>query len=356
MDKDLKKFFTDLVDAPSPSGYEQPAQDVYRAFVKPYADEVKTDVHGNVIALRKGKGKLRMMISGHVDEIGFMVNYIDNDGFLYVKPVGGIDPGLLPGLRVNVYGHKGVVRGVFGKKAIHMMAPDERERVAKLHDLWIDIGAPNKKEAEKRVAIGNVVTFSPGMEKLYKDVVMTKATDNKVGVFVAGTVLKHLANEDIQANLYSVSSVQEEIGIRGARTSAYGIDPHVAIAIDVTFTSDHPGTDKKRYGDIAIGKGPVVAVGPNINPKVFELVKEAATNTKIEYQIQVESGATGTDANVIQVNKSGVATGLVSIPNRYMHSPNEVISLKDLDDTALLIAEFVRLIDDNTDFIPKGKI
>lgn len=355
MEKDLKKFFTDLVEAPSPSGFEQPAQDVYREFVKNYTDDIKTDVHGNVIALRKGKGKLRTMICGHVDEIGFMINYIDSDGFIYVKPVGGIDAGLLPGLRVNIYGDKGVVRGVFGKKAIHMMDMEERGKALKLTDLWIDIGATDKKDAEKRVSVGNIVTFTPGMEKLNKDVVMTKATDNKVGVFVAGAILKHLANEEIATNLYSVSAVQEEIGIRGARTSAYGIDPDVGIAIDVTITSDHPGTDKKRYGDVGINKGPVVAVGPNINPKVFELLKEAAGVAKIEYQLQVEAGATGTDANAIQVTRSGVATGLVSIPNRYMHSPNEVISLKDLDDTALLIAQFVRMIDDKTDFIPRGK-
>ena len=355
MEKELRKFFTDLVEAPSPSGFEQPAQDVYRRFVKKYTNDIKTDVHGNVIALRKGKGKLKTMICGHVDEIGFMINYIDTDGYLYVKPVGGIDANILPGLRVNIYGTKGVVRGVFGKKAIHLMTPEERNQGTKLADLWIDIGAPNKKEAEKRVAVGDIVTFSPGLEILHKDIITTKATDNKVGVFVAGAVLHYLAKEDIVTNLYSVSAVQEEIGIRGARTSAFGIDPDVGIAIDVTVTSDHPGTDKKKIGDIAIGKGPAVAVGPNINPKVFELLKEAGKRKKINFQVEVESGATGTDANAIQVTRAGVATGLVCIPNRYMHSPNEVISLKDLDDTALLIAEFIRMINDKTDFIPSSK-
>ncbi|MBW6516079.1 MAG: M42 family metallopeptidase [Candidatus Cloacimonetes bacterium] len=355
MEKELRKFFTDLVEAPSPSGFEQPAQDVYRRFVKKYTNDIKTDVHGNVIALRKGKGKLKTMICGHVDEIGFMVNYIDNEGFVYVRPVGGIDANLLPGLRVNIYGAKGIVRGIFGKKAIHLMSDEDLKKGTKLSDLWIDIGAPNKKEAEKRIEVGDIVTFSPGLETLHKDVITTKATDNKVGVFVAGAILHYLAQEDIVTNLYSVSAVQEEIGMRGARTSAFGIDPDVGIAIDVTTSSDHPDTDKKKIGDIAIGKGPVIAVGPNINPKVFDLLKEAAKKEKIKFQIEVESRATGTDANAIQVTRAGVATGLVCIPNRYMHSPNEVISLKDLDDTAKLIAGFIRLINDKTNFIPGGK-
>ncbi len=355
MERVLRKFFTELVEAPSPSGFEQPAQDVYRRFVKNYTDNIKTDVHGNVIALKEGKGKLKTMICGHVDEIGFMVNYIDNEGFLYVKPIGGFDVNLLPGLRVNVYGAKGIVRGVFGKKAIHLLTDEERNKGVKFSELWIDIGASDKKDAEKRVTIGDIVTFSPGLEILNKDIITTKATDNKVGVFVAAAVLHYLVREEVVTNLYSVSAVQEEIGLRGSRTSAYGINPDVGIAIDVTCASDHPGTDKKKIGDIAIGKGPTIAVGPNINPKVFELLKEAAKRKKIKYQIEVESGGTGTDANTIQLTREGVATGLVGVPNRYMHSPNEIISLQDLVETAQLITEFIRLINDKTDFIPKSK-
>lgn len=353
MDKILKKLFKDLVETPSPSGYEQKAQKVYRDFVSKYCDQVKTDVHGNVIAHKKGKGKIKIMISGHVDEIGFIVNYIDNDGFLYVKTVGGIDTSLLPGLRVNIYGQKGVVRGVFGRIPIHIMSPESKGKAQKIHELWIDIGAKDKKDAEKKVSIGDIVTFSPGLEVLNKDIVTTKATDNKVGVFVAAAVLYYLEKENIVANIYSVSSVQEEIGIRGARTSAFSIDPDVGIAIDVTVASDHPNTEKKRLGDICLGKGPVIVVGPNINPKVHELLNKAAENIKITVQKEIASGATGTDANVIQVNRGGVATGLISVANRYMHSPNEVISLKDLNEAALLLAEFVRIANDQTDFIPQ---
>jgi len=339
--------------APSPSGFEQPAQEVYRNFVKEYADDIKTDVHGNVIALKKGTGKLRFMVSGHADEIGLMVNYIDDNGFIRFTSIGGVDASLLPGLRVNVYHNKKVVRGIIGRKPIHLMSPEDRKSAPKMSDLWIDIGAKDKKAAEKRVCVGDHATFSPGLETLSGSIITTKATDNKVGVYIVGLLLKELAGEKIAANVYSVSSVQEEVGLRGARTSAFGIDPHVGIAIDVTHATDYPGMNKNQLGDVALEKGPTIAVGANINPKVFELLKKAGDNAKVKYQIEAAPRGTGTDANAIQVNRSGVAAGLISIPNRYMHTPNEVISFKDLDGAVKLLSEFARLIDDNTDFIPR---
>ena len=353
MEKEMKKFFKELVEAPSPSGFEQPAQEVYRNFVAPLADEVKTDVHGNVIALKKGKGDLRFMISGHADEIGLMITYIDADGFLYFRGIGGVDPSLLPGLRVDIYPRNGkkVVRGIIGRKPIHLMTGDSGK--IKMESLWIDIGAKDKKDAEKRVNVSDYATFSKGMEVLNKDIVTTKATDNKAGVWVAAAVLKELEGQTIDANVYAVSSVQEEVGLRGAKTSAFGIDPHVGLAVDVTFATDHPDTNKKIIGDVKLGAGPVISRGANINHKVFDLLEEAAKNANCKYQIEAAPRATGTDANAIQVNRAGVAAGLVSIPNRYMHTPNEVISLSDLASAAKIIAEFAKLINDKTDFIPK---
>jgi len=259
----------------------------------------------------------------------------------------------LPGLRVNVYHNKKVVRGIIGRKPIHLMSPEDRKSTPKMSDLWIDIGAKDKKAAEKRVCVGDHATFSPGLETLSGSIITTKATDNKAGVYIAGLLLKELSGEKIAANVYSVSSVQEEVGLRGARTSAFGIDPHVGIAIDVTHATDYPGMNKNQLGDVALEKGPTIAVGANINPKVFELLKKAGDNAKVTYQIEAAPRGTGTDANAIQVNRSGVAAGLISIPNRYMHTPNEVISFKDLDGAVKLLSEFARLIDDNTDFIPK---
>ncbi|MDP8201048.1 MAG: M42 family metallopeptidase [Candidatus Tenebribacter burtonii] len=348
-----KKFFKDLVMAPSPSGFEQPAQEVYRNFVREYADEVTTDVHGNVIALKKGTGKLRLMVSGHADEVGLMVNYIDDKGFIRFTSIGGVDATLLPGLRVNIYHNKKVVRGIIGRKPIHLMSPEDRKSTPKMSDLWIDIGAKDKKAAEKKVCVGDHVTYSPGLEILSGSIITTKATDNKAGVYIVGCLLKELAGEKISANVYSVSSVQEEVGLRGARTSAFGIDPHVGIAIDVTHATDYPGMNKNQLGDVALEKGPTISVGANINPKVFELLKKAGDNVKVKYQIEAAPRGTGTDANAIQVTRAGVAAGLISIPNRYMHTPNEVISFKDLNGAVKLLSEFVRLIDDSTDFIPK---
>lgn len=352
MDKTMKKFFRELVEAPSPSGFEQPAQEVYRQFIGKYADEVKTDVHGNVIAMKKGTTDLKLMIVGHADEIGLMINYIDDNGFIRFMPIGGVDVALLPGSRVNIYHDGELVRGVIGRKAIHLLKPEERKNSPKLEDLWIDIGAQDRKEAEKRVAIGDPITFSPGLEELDGDIITSKATDNKAGVYVVAAVMKELAKEEIAFNLYSVAAVQEEVGLRGARTSAYGIDPDVGIAIDVTHATDFPGMNKNTLGDIRLGKGPVVSVGCNINPKVFELLKKAGDNAKVKYQIEAAPRATGTDANALQVNRAGVAAGLISIPNRYMHTQNEVIHLGDLTAAAKMLAEFTRLIDAETDFIP----
>lgn len=353
MDRELKEFFRSLVEAPSPSGFEQPAQEVYRKFTRKYADEVRTDVHGNVIALKKGKGKLKMMISGHADEVGLMVNYIDDNGFIYFSPIGGVDFSLLPGLKVDIYTKKGEVRGVVGRKAIHMMEKDEREKAPRMEDLWIDIGAKDKEEAEGMVSIGDPITFQLGMEEMPNDLVLTKATDNKSGVFACGALLKYLNDTEIQVNLYCVSSVQEEIGLRGARTSAYGINPDIGLAFDVTTATDHPNTNKKKYGDISLNKGPVIARGANINPAIYNMIIETAVEKKIKYQIEGAPRGTGTDANIIQVTRSGIATGLISFPNRYMHTPVEIVSLRDLEEAVKLGVEFIKKIDDSIDFTPK---
>lgn len=352
MDKELKNFFSNLVEAPSPSGFEEPAQEVYRKFVKKYSDEVKTDIHGNVIALRKGTGKLKLMIAGHADEIGFMVNFIDNNGFIYFRPIGGVDPSLLPGLKVDIYTKKGKIRGVVGRKAIHMMEKEEKSKSPKMKDLWIDIGAKDKKQAEDIVDIGDPITYQLGMEEMQNNLVLTKATDNKAGVFAAGALLKYLADEKIEANLYCVSSVQEELGLRGARTSAFGIAPELGLAFDVTTATDHPSTDKKKYGDIALNKGPVISKGANINPVMLRMLVETAKKKNIDYQIEAAPRATGTDANIIQLTRSGVATGLISFPNRYMHTPIEIVSLKDIENAVHLAGEFVKKLNDQIDFTP----
>jgi len=352
MKKKRENFLSDLMAAPSPSGYEQPAQDVFRKFVAPFADEIKTDFHGNVIASKKGTGSKRIMLVGHADEIGFMVKYIDDDGFIRFSPIGFIDHTLLPNHKVNIYHEGKVVRGVIGVKPPFLYKHWERDQVITLDDLWIDIGAANKADAEKRVSVGDHITFLPGMEKLPNQLIVSKAADNKVGVFAVASVLSNLAKEKLSANIFAVSTVQEEIGARGVITSSFGIEPHIGIVVDVTPAIDHPTLDKNTFGDIRLNHGVTIALGANINPRVLELLKKAAKETKTKYQPEPIAGTSMTDALTLQVTRAGVATGLLSIPIRYVHSPSEMVSLSDLEGAVTLLTRFCKIVDDETGLIP----
>ena len=352
MREESVKFLQKLVDAPSPSGFEQPAQRLVREYVAPYADEVKTDVHGNVIAAKNPVGKVRVLLAGHCDEIGFVLTYINDEGYLYFKTIGGCDAGLVSGQRMHIHTENGPVVGITGKKAIHLMEGDEKNKAPKLEDIWIDIGVKNKEEAESLVQIANPITFATCFEVLRNDIVVSRAFDDKMGTFVVCETLRLLDEMEFSAAVFAVSTVQEEIGLRGAKTSAFGVDPHVGIAVDVTHSSDYPGSDKKKSGDIKLGNGPVLYVGANINPVLGKLLIDTAKAKEIPYQFNVVTGGTGTDANAIQLTRAGVATGLVSVPNRYMHTPLEVISLVDLENAAKLLAETICQITPDTDFTP----
>ncbi len=351
--KEATDFLKQLVETPSPSGFETEIQQIIRKRVSDCADTVTTDVHGNLIFAFNPKGAPRIMLCGHCDEIGLMVTYIDNDGFIYVDSIGGVDPNILPGQRVIIHGKKDVF-GIVGKKALHLTKKEEQGKNKKMEDLWIDTGAKDKKSIEKTVSVGDAITLEAGYRDLQNGLAVARGFDDRIGAFAVAEAFRMLARgSKIKAAVFGVSSVQEEVGLRGARTSAYGINPDVGIAVDVGFSSDHPGMDKKKIGDISLGKGPMIARGPNINPVVYKLLLKAAKSAKIKYQVSGESSATGTDANVIQVTRSGVAAGLVSIPNRYMHSPVEVVSLKDVENTATLLAAFVKNLKPGQSFIPE---
>jgi endoglucanase len=354
MDVKSLNFLKELVNSPSPSGYEQPAQHIWCKYVRPFVDEIKKDVHGNAIAVINPKGKPRLMFSGHCDEIGLMVNYIDDKGFIYFKTIGGIDTGILPGQRFHIHTKKGPVLGVVGKKAIHLMEDEERKSAGspKIHSLWLDIGAKNKAEVISTVEIGDPVTFAVNLEHLKNDLIVSRALDDKMGAFIVAEVLRLVSRKNPKAAVFGVSTVQEEIGIRGAKTSAYGISPDVGIAIDVTHSTDYPDSNPRRTCEIKLGKGPAISRGANINPVVFETLVNVSKANKIPYQVEAAPGATGTDANAIQLNKAGVAAGLVSVPNRYMHTPIEVIALSDLENTAKLLAAFTLKLTVNISFIP----
>lgn len=356
MEQTSHEFLKAILETPSPSGFEQPIQKVVREWIKPFSDEVTTDRHGNVFATRfpevKHADTPRIMLAGHCDQIGLMVQFIDSDGFLYVQPIGGWDMQILLGQYLTVWAKDGPVTGVVARRAIHLLKSDERNRVPDFTDIWIDIGAKNKEEAESLVRCGDPVTFALGYRPLRNGLAASPAMDDKVGLWVCMEAVRLMHGRSLRAAVYSVSTVAEEIGLRGATTAAYAINPTVGIAVDVCHATDTPGNDKKQVGETKCGGGPVLFRGPNINPRVFDLLEETAKAHSIPIQIRGVPRATGTDANAIQISREGVACGLIGIPNRYMHSPVEVIHLDDLTNAAKLLAEFCIAVSPETDWIP----
>ena len=356
MEAAARDFLVRLLETPSPSGYEWPVQDLVRSYLAGVADTVSTDAHGNVIGAKNPGAPLRMLLAGHCDQIGLIVNSIDADGYLSVQPIGGWDPIQLVGCRVSVWTATGPVPGVIGRKPIHLLSDEERKVVPKLKDVWIDIGAGDKADAESVVRIGDAATVELRFQPLRRGLAAAAAMDDKVGLWVVLEAFRRAAAEGpLPCALFVCSTVQEEIGLRGAQTSAYGIDPHVAIAVDVTHATDCPTIDRKAEGDVALGRGPVVFRGPNMNPHVVEQLVEAARSRSLPFQLAASGRATPTDANVLQTTRAGVATGLVSIPNRYMHSAVETVSLDDADHAATLLATFIRRLDPRFDWAPRGQ-
>lgn len=347
-------FFKELVEAPSPSGFEQPVQRVISRQLSKVADEVRTDVMGNVIARLDGpEGAPRLMLAGHCDEIGFMVKFIDDHGFLFFAPVGGVDAHLVPGQRVTVHSAQGPLAGVVGKRPIHQLETADREKVLPFKNQFIDIGCTDKAAAQQLVAVGDPVTFAVGVERLQGTRVTSRALDDKMGAFVMTEVLREVRRRgDQRVTLYGVSTVQEEIGLRGGVTSSYDVKPDIGIVVEVCFASDYPDYDHKHAGEVRLGKGPVLARGPNINPALFDLLVSTARAEEIPVQIMGVPRASGTDANVMQLARGGVATALVNVPLRYMHTPVEVLDLEDLDAAIRLLAAICARIEPGQSFVP----
>ncbi len=352
MNKQAHEFLTELLAVPSPSGFEQPAAKLWRDYVKPYAAELTGDVHGNSIAVLNPKAEFKFMLAGHIDEIGLMITHIDDKGYIYTAQIGGMDPALLIGQRVRIITQKGEVFGVIGRKAIHQMTSEERKKKIEMDNIWIDIGCDSKKTAEKRVAIGDPMVVDVACRKLNGDKIVSRATDDKAGAFVVAEVMRQLSRRKLNVCVMGVATVQEEVGLRGAITSSYTVNPDAGFAVDVTFASDHPDTNPKKIGEVKLGKGPVLHRGPNINPVMEKELFRLAKAKKIAYQVTAEPRGTGTDANAIQLSRGGAAAGLISIPNRYMHTPVEVISTKDLDNVIKLIVEYIAAHPAKRDYRP----
>lgn len=352
MDGTSRNFLERLLNAPSPSGYERPAQEVVRDFVKPFASQLETDWHGNVIAAVNPTGTPRIMLAGHCDQIGLLIVNIDKDGYLRVAAIGGWDVQQLIGQNMVVWAKAGPVRGVIARKAIHLQTPEDRKQVPEIKDLWIDIGVKNADEARELIEIGDPVTFELGLRMLRNNLVSAPGMDNKVGVWVVMQALQFVAEGRPQAAVVSVSTVQEEIGLRGAQTSSFSVAPQLGIAVDVTHATDCPTIDENQHGKIKLGGGPVLYRGPNVNPVVFDRLTALAKEHNIPYQPGGLGRAASNDSNAMQISRGGVATGLVTIPNRYMHSPVEVVSLDDLENAAKLIALFCLSLTPDCDFTP----
>ncbi len=346
------EFLRSLVEAGGPSGYEQPVQAIFKKQAEAYGAEVEIDVLGNAIAVLNRSGSPRVMLAGHADEIGFLVRWIDENGYIYFGPVGGWDAEIAVGQRVTVHTAAGPVVGVIGKRAIHLMDEEDRKKKSELHKLWIDIGVTNRNQAEELVAIGDPVTMRVPLERLQGDLATAKSFDNRMAVWVCAETLRLLRGQTFSAGVYSVSTVQEEIGLRGAKTASFGVNPLVGIALDVCHATDYPEADKRKVGDVRLGGGPVVSRGANINPRVFDLLVRAAHEEQIPIQIEAAPAGTGTDANAMQLNQAGMATGLVSVPLRYMHTPCETLSLSDLENAARLCAAFIKRVTPETSWAP----
>jgi endoglucanase len=312
---------------------------------------------GNVFGMIRGEGenRPRVMLVGHSDEIGLQVRYLDDNGFIYFSAIGGVDPHITAGLRVHVHTSKGRLNGVIGKRPIHLMEAKERDTVVKLDSQYIDIGAVDKKEAQELVRVGDPITFAVSLERLAGDRVTSRGLDDKAGSFVVAEVLRRVALLPVQLpiDLYGVSSVQEELGMRGGITSSYSVNPDVGICVEVDFATDQPDVEKKHNGEVGLGKGPIIPRGANINPQLFDLLSETAVQENIPVQYTGIGRATGTDANVMQISRGGVATALVKIPLRYMHTPVETLSLSDLEGAIHLIVSTVARISDKEAFLPQ---
>jgi endoglucanase len=345
------EFLKRLLSTPGTSGNEGAAAGVWREEARGFA-EVRGDRMGNSFATLNAGGSPRVMLSGHIDEIGVIVTHIDEKGLVRFSGVGGWDPQVLVGQRVRLQTHSGEVVGVIGKKAIHLMEPEERKKVSDIKGLWIDIGAKDADEAKGMVRVGDAGVVDQDLLELPNDRIASRALDNRMGAFVVLEALRLLSEEEgVDAEVIAVASVQEEIGLYGARGAAFGLDPDAAIAVDVTHATDTPGVSKNENGDHALGSGPVIKRATNLSPIVSEGLIAAAEEAGISYTLEADSRSTGTDADAIQFTRAGIATGLVSAPNRYMHSPNEMVELGDLEDCARLISVYTKGLGPDTDFV-----
>lgn len=345
-------FLRTLVNTPSPVGHEARGQRVWLDYAKQFADETFSDAYGNCVAVLNKGGSPRLMMSGHADEIAMAVNYIDDQGYLYVRKMGGVDAATTKAQRVVIHTRKGPVKGVVGNVAPHLMKDEKDPKPPKIHDLFIDIGVSSRKEAEQLVRTGDPITLTDEFDLLRNDLAVARAFDNRIGTFAVAEALR-LLNEsgtNLQAEVCAVSNVQEEVGLLGARQIAYSLKPDVALVVDVTHATDYPTVSKAQHGDTKVGHGPSLTHGGCNHPEVVARLEAVAKTKKIPLQHEAMSSTSGTDTDAIFWTRGGIASALISLPNRYMHSPVELVSLKDLEKIPALLAAFATSLKKGEEF------
>jgi endoglucanase len=340
-----------LLTAPGPSGYEQAPAAVFRDAAAAFA-EVTHDTVGSTVARVPGTGDgPSVAVVGHIDEIGLIVHHIDDDGFLWFTGVGGWDPIILIGQRIEIATRDGVVSGVIGRKPPHLLREDDRKKVPELRTLHVDIGARDGDEARSLVRIGDVGVIAGDPVELPNGRLVSRSMDNRLGTFVAFETARLVAEAGgAPGDVYAAAVAQEEITFAGARTTAYSLRPDIAIVVDVTFATDQPGTEVKELGKHEFGTGPVLTRGSTLDPQIFELLYAAGEAEDIPFTVSASGRHTGTDADAFHLSRAGIPTGVVSIPLRYMHSPVEMVQLDDVENTARLIAAFARRLEAGADF------
>jgi putative aminopeptidase FrvX len=345
-------FLKRLLDTPGPSGFETAPARVWREEAKSFGAEITSDVSGNSMATINPQGSPTIMLDGHIDEIGVIVQHIDDEGYVHISPIGGWDPQVLVAQRIRFITEKGDVFGVIGKKPIHLIKPEDREKATKLTELWVDIGAKNKAEAAARLTVGDPGVIDGKSMDFPNGRLVSRSIDDRIGAFVVLEALRRYAAKPGKAKVVAVATTQEEIAWNGggALVCAQCVNPQMAVVVDVTFATDHPGLEKKELGDHALGAGPVLSRGGLISPVAFRLIRDAAERMKMSYSLHGVGRDTSTNADAIAIAREGIATALVSIPNRYMHSPNEMVDLADVDAAADLLAEACRTLDASIDF------
>jgi putative aminopeptidase FrvX len=336
------EFLKQLVNTPSPSGHEIRGQRVWLDYVRAYSDETFSDAYGNCVAVLNKGGSPRIMLAAHADEIAMTVNYISEDGFVYVRKLGGIDAAITKAQRVRIHTRRGPVSGVVGNVAPHLAKGGKDRKLPEIHDLFIDIGAATRKEAAKLIRIGDPITLEDEFALLRNDLAVARAFDNRIGTFAVAEAVRRLreSKRRLHAEVCAVSNIMEEVGLLGARQIAYSLKPDVALVVDVTHATDYPTVDKSQHGDVKIGRGPTVTHGGGNHPLVVARLEAVAKEQRIGLQHEAQSSTSGTDTDVIFWTRGGIPSALLSLPNRYMHSPVELVSLKDLEKIPELLAGF----------------